>query len=98
MREIADEKIEAWREEFLKAEEARRVAPVYVAEFFAMEATPDDLQRLGERFRLSGPEALEKEIEREIRYWLGGLRNARLAACADTDIRELIFSEIRSWC
>jgi hypothetical protein len=98
MREIADEKVEGWREEFLKAEEARRLAPIYVAEFFAMEATPDDLRRLGERFRLPGPEALEKEIEREIRYWLSGLQNARLAAFADTDIRALIFSEIRSWC
>ena len=38
------------------------------------------------------------EIEREIRYWLSGLPNARLAACADTGVRGLIFSEIRSWC
>src|SRR5262245_29614458 len=51
MREIAEERIEGWREEYLKAEQARRDAPGFVPEFLAIEATPENLQKLRERFQ-----------------------------------------------
>lgn len=98
MRDTAEEMIERWRDEYLKAEEVRREALVFVPEFFAMEATPEDLQKLRDRFNISHPEALEEELERRIRVWLSGLPNGRLAVCTNAALRDLIFSGIRSWC
>ena len=98
LREIVDQKVDQWREEFLRAEEARREAMIFVTEYLSAEATPDDLQRLRGHFHIPYLTALEEEIERQTRYWLASLPNARLASCERDALRELVFSELRSWC
>ena len=98
IRDLVEEKIERWRDEYLRAEEVRREATSFVAEFLSFEATPEDLDELRRRFHVPYPAVLEEEIDRQVQAWLSGLSNARLAACDNAAVRELVFSELRSWC
>jgi len=96
LREIVEEKVHRWREEYLKAEEARQLAIPFVHEFLTL-AKPEDLDRFKQRF--SSPNSpVSTEIERQVRVWLSGLPNSRLAICDGPNLRELVFSELRSWC
>ena len=98
LRETVENMVEQWREGYLRAEERRREAIPFVAEFLSMEATPEDLLNLRQRFCIPYPAVLEEEVERQVRAWLSGLSNARLAECAGDTLRDLVFSELRSWC
>jgi hypothetical protein len=98
IRDIVENKVQGCREEYLKAEEVRREAVTFVREFLSFEATPDNLETLRQRFHIPYPAVLEDEVERQVQNWLGGLSNARLAGCDTAASRELVFSELRSWC
>ena len=98
IREVVEAKVERWRDDYLKAVEVRRAAIPLVREFLSVEATPEDLERLRQRFHIPYSAVLEEEIERQILAWLGGLSNARLSACDRIAIRELVLPELRSWC
>jgi hypothetical protein len=98
MNDIVEETVRPWREEYWKAEEVRRSASVLVQEFFAIEATPEDRLKLSQRFHVPSPTDLEGDIDRQVQSWLAGLSNARIAACDDEALRELVFAELRSWC
>jgi len=98
IRDVVEEKVQRWRDEYLKAEEVRREAIPFVREFLSLEAAPADLETLRQRFHVPYPAVLEEEIEGQVQNWLGGLSNARLAGCDSAAIRELVFSELRSWC
>jgi len=98
IRDIVEERVQRWRDEFLKAEDVRREAIPFVREFLSLEATPRDLETLRQRFHVLYPTVLEDEIEHQIQNWLGGLSNGCLAACDSAAIRDLVFSELRSWC
>jgi len=98
IRDIVEDKVQQWRNEYLKAEDARREAIPFVREFLALEATPDHLETLRQRFHVPYPAILEDEIERQVQFWLGGVSHARLAGCDIAAIRDLVFSELRSWC
>jgi hypothetical protein len=98
IRDIVEEKVQRWRDEYLKAEDVRREAIPFVREFLSLEATPDDLETLRQRFHAPYPAVLEEEIERQVQNWLGGLSNGRLAGCDSAATRDLVFSELRSWC
>jgi hypothetical protein len=98
IRDIVDGRVQQCRDEYLKAEAVRREGRSFVAEFFSREATPEDLEKLRQRFHVPYPAILEEEIERQVDAWLAGLSNAYLAECDSTAIRELVFSELRSWC
>jgi hypothetical protein len=52
---------------------------------------------LKQRFPGNNP-SLSNEIEQLVRVWLSSLPNSRLAACDSPNLRELVFSELRSWC
>lgn len=97
LREIVDEKVERWRAEYLTAEEARREAVPFVREFLS-QAKPEDLCALKQRFQIPNAVVPEEEIERQVRVWLSGLTNGQLAVCNRSDLRELVFSELRSRC
>jgi hypothetical protein len=98
IREIVDEKVERWRDDYLKAEAVRRESPAFVDEFLSSEATSEDQEKLRQRFHCTVPEGLKEEIELHVRAWLGDLPNARLAVLDRISARALVFSEIRSWC
>ena len=96
LREIVDTKVQVWREEYLQAEDVRRDAS-FVEEFFH-EATAEELERLGTFLQMPYPADLHQEVDRQIRVWLSGLPNAFLAKSTHEELRELVFSQIRSWC
>jgi len=96
LHEVVEEKVQRWRDEYLKAEEARQRAIPFVREF-VVQAKPENLDRLKQRFHQPNS-PISNEIERELRVWLSGLPNSRLAICDDHDLRELVFSELSSWC
>jgi hypothetical protein len=98
IRTIVDEKVERWRDDYLKAEAIRHDAMRYVQEFLSFEATPENLQQLRQRFQLPDSGPLEEEVERQIRVWLADFPNQRLVNLDPAATRELVFSEIRSWC
>lgn len=98
MNQVVEETVRPWREEYWKAEELRRDAAVLVQEFLAVKATPQDRLKLGQRFHIPSPVDLDEEIARQVQVWLAGLSNARMAACDTPALRELVFSELRSWC
>jgi hypothetical protein len=97
IRDIVEEKVQRWRDEFLKAEDVRREALPFVREFLSLEATPGNLETLRQRFHVPYPAVLEDEIEHQVQNWLGGLSNGRLAGCDPAAIRDLVFSELRVW-
>ena len=98
MNHSVEETVRPWREEYWKAEEVRRDAAIMVQQFFAVETTPEERVKLCQRFHVSYPAVLEEEIARQVQVWLAGLPNARVAACDGSVLRDLVFSEIKSWC
>jgi hypothetical protein len=98
LQQIVEERVQRWRDEYLRAEEARHDGIPFVMEFLTLEASPEDLQKLRDRFQAPYPAPLEEELERQVRAWICTLPNARLADCRGETLRELIFSELRSWC
>ncbi|HZI51014.1 MAG TPA: hypothetical protein VFE29_04275 [Terriglobia bacterium] len=98
LRDIVDEMVLRWRTEYLQAEDIRREGASLVTEFLLLEATPEDREKLRARFHVPYPAVLDEEIERQVRIWLGGLSNAFLAGTDPLAIRDLVFSELRSWC
>ena len=98
LHEIVDTKVQLWREEYHRAEEARRDALSFVEEFLTLEATPEDLRKLGEHFQTLATGTLNEELERHLRVWLSDWPHSRLASCSRSELRELVFSEIRSKC
>ncbi len=98
MNQIVEETVRPWREEHWKAEEMRRDAAIMVQNFLSVETTPEERSKLCLRFEIPYPTALEEEIARQIQSWLAGLPNARVAACDSSALRDLVFSEIKSWC
>lgn len=98
IREIVEATVDRWREEYLKAENVRREALLFVREFLSVEAKPEDLEALRKRCDSRYSTVFEEEVERHIQVWLGGVSSAYLAALDAVAARELVFSELRSWC
>jgi hypothetical protein len=98
MNQIVEETLRPWREEFWNAEERRREASILVRDLLVVETTPEEREKLRQRFHIPYPAVLEEEIARQIEAWLAGLPNSRVAACDDAALRDLVFSEIKSWC
>jgi hypothetical protein len=98
MNQIVEETVRPWRDENWKAEEVRRDAAILVQEFLAVETTPEERDRLRQRFHIPDHAILEEEIARQVQAWLAGLANACVAAYDAAALRDLVFSEIKSWC
>ncbi len=98
MNQVVEETVRPWREEFWKAEEKRREASYLVKDLLVVETTSEEREKLRQRFHIPHPAVLEDEIARQIEAWLAGLPNPRVAACDESALRDLIFSEIKSWC
>jgi hypothetical protein len=98
MNRVVEDTVRPWREEFWLAEEKRREASILVKDLLSVETTPDEREKLQQRFHISYPAVLADEIARQIEAWLAGLPNSQVAACDDAALRDLVFSEIKSWC
>jgi hypothetical protein len=93
----AQETIEFWRDEYLKAEDKRRDAAILVREFLHTEATPDLLEGLRNHFQIPATKIVEDEIERSAVSWLYALPNAHLAPLNAEELRNLVFTQIQAW-
>ena len=98
MNQIVEETVRPWREEYWRAEEVRREAGVLVRDFLTVETTPDERAKLSQRFQVPSPNMLEEEVARHVEVWLAGLPNAQVAAWDNSELRDVVFSEIKSWC
>jgi hypothetical protein len=98
MNQVVEETVRPWREEYWKAEEVRRDAAILIQEFLSVETTPEERSTLRQRFHIPYPAVLEEEVARQVQSWLAGLPNSRVAACDSAALRDLVFSEIKSWC
>jgi len=98
MNQVVEETLQPWREEFWKAEEKRREASILVRDLLTVETTPEERDKLQQRFHIPYPAVLEDEVARQIEAWLAGLPNSRVAGCDEEALRDLVFSEIKSWC
>jgi len=95
---LAESSIQPLRDQFWRAEEARRNALVFVREFLNTEATPENLQAIRARFDIPYLSVIEDEIERHALSWLYGLPHERLAPLEGPGLKELVLSELRTWC
>jgi len=98
MYEAVEATVGPLREQHSKAEDNRRHALDFVREFLRDEANPEDCEALRRRFHIPYPAVLEDEVERQARIWLSGLSDVRLSSSSTSDLRNLVFSELRSWC
>jgi hypothetical protein len=98
MNQIVEETVRPWRETFWRAEEVRREAGILVQQFLVVETTPEERTQLSRRFHIAHPAVIEAEIVRQVEAWLAGLPNTRVAALDSVALRDLVFSEIKSWC
>jgi hypothetical protein len=90
--------IDPWRELRWKADERRRTAEDYVTEFLTAEASAEGIQNLRNRFNIPYPQVVEDEVRRQVQSWLCGLADSTVAEHTPESLRELVFSELRSWC
>jgi hypothetical protein len=90
--------IDPWRELRWKADEKRRMAEDYVTDFLTTVASAEDTERLRSRFNIPYPQVVEEEIRRQVQSWLCGLADTALAEHTPESLRELVLSELRSWC
>ena len=90
--------IQPWREAHEKAEEVRLAASNHITDFLACHTTPEDLQRLRHRFNIPYSTVVEEEVRRHAQQWLDTVSDSRILEYDAASVRELVFSELRSWC
>jgi hypothetical protein len=90
--------IQPWRSASWKASEVRQAATLHISEFLSTQATPENLQQLRHRFNIPNPTAVEEEVQRQAQRWLDSLSDSRILEYDAATVRELVFSELRSWC
>jgi len=108
MRPIIEEKVEAkirpWREENrLRSQsdhlkELREAAADYVSSFLNLQATPAAVEQLKQRFGIADSQALEAELRTRINAWVAELEDEQLAQYDVFTVKDLVFTQLRSWC
>jgi hypothetical protein len=102
--EVVDRKVRPWREASHLNEESQRLkelrgsAADYVSTFLNGQATPAAVDRLKERFGISDPGLLDSELRRRIDEWILTVHDHELLQYDVVTIRDLVFTQLRSWC
>jgi hypothetical protein len=96
---LADARIQTWRELLLVwVKEVRHYAADYVSTFLSSEASPDTVEQLKQRFGIDELAELEAELKKRVRNWIAGIEDEKLLQYDIISVKDLVFSEIRSWC
>lgn len=95
---INETTIQRWREEHWQADKVRQAAFEFVKDFLDSEATPEDVRRLRDRFNVPYPASVGEELQRQAENWINSLSDTRILEFDTSSVRELVFSELRSWC
>ena len=98
------QKLDPWRAESLlqdragHAKEIRESAIDYVGHFLKLEATPAVIDQLRQRFEVDDADRLKLELEGRMRSWLAGLDDEQILNYEVFTVKDLVFSQLRSWC
>ncbi len=102
--EMVRAKLDPWREDSLNQDRAHRNKEIresaidYVQHFLTLEATDTMIDQLRSRFEVTGAETLQSVLEDRIREWLAGMDEKLLLNYDVFTVKDLVFSQLRSWC
>jgi hypothetical protein len=102
--EVVDARIRPWRVESETRYQADRVneirnsAPDYVSTFLGFQATPIAIDHLKQKFGIHDSKALEEDLRRRIREWVATVDDEQLLQYDIFTVKDLVFSQLRSWC
>jgi hypothetical protein len=90
--------IKKWHNELLDhVQEVRQSAPDYVTEFLR-EAPNEQVDQMMKRFNTQDWDVLDTELRKQIRTWITGLDNEKVRQYDVVTVKDLVFSELGSWC
>ena len=102
--EIVDSKVRPWRETNQLNELANRLkelrdsAADYVSTFLNAQATPAAVEQLKEQLGIQDSKTLEAELRQRIKDWIATVDDSDLLQYDVVSVKDLIFSQLRSWC
>jgi hypothetical protein len=95
---LIEPRIKTWYTELLDhVEEVRQIAPDYVTAFLR-DASTEEVEQLMERFGIADWDALDTELRKQIQSWINGFDNENTRKYDVLSVRDLVFTELRSWC
>jgi hypothetical protein len=96
--QLIEPNIKLWYNELLShVEEVRQCAPDYVTTFLR-EGSTEEVEQLMKRFSITDWDALDTELRKQVRTWIAGLDNEKVRQYDVLTVKDLVFTEIRSWC
>jgi hypothetical protein len=96
--QLIEPRIKTWYTELLDhVEEIRQIAPDYVTSFLR-EASTEEVDQLMKRFGITDWDALDTELRKQIQSWINGFDNENVRKYDVLSAKDLVFTELRSWC
>jgi uncharacterized damage-inducible protein DinB len=102
--EVVDRKVRLWRDQYYvkdqlnRINEIRQVAPDYVNVFLNGQGTPAAVDQLKNRLGIDDLKELESALKARIQDWIATLDDSALQQYDVVSVKELVFSQLRSWC
>ena len=96
--QLIEPHIRTWYNELLEhVEEIRQCAPDHVTAFLR-EASTEEVEALMKRLGITDWDALDTELRNQIRSWISGFDNENVRKYDVLSVKDLVFTELRSWC
>jgi hypothetical protein len=95
---LAETRIQTWRDLVAVWMEIRHYAADHVSAFLSSEANSEAVEQLKQRFGMDDLAELEAELKKRVRNWIAGIEDEKLLQYDVISVKDLVFSEIRSWC
>jgi len=95
---LIEPRIKTWYMELLDhVEQIRQIAPDYVTAFLR-ESSTEEVEQLMKRFGITDWDALDTELRKQIQSWINGFDNENVRKYDASSTKDLVFTELRSWC
>ena len=102
LEELVGPSIDEWRGQSSEARSRRvhaiRQAALEAVPAFLDQTSPEERQRLEDRFKTEEGEDLEAPLQRKVWEWTDQIGEDELLALDPDRIREPVFTQLRSWC